>query len=77
MPSNFQDGDLIEAGHLKQYSGEAYYSVADGGSTSSAYVATVTPAPLSGYPVGMVINFDLPMEPEDYVHRIVGKVFLS
>lgn len=57
MPSNFQDGDLIEAGHLKQYSGEAYYSVADGGSTSSAYVATVTPAPLSGYPVGMVMNF--------------------
>ena len=57
MPSNFQDGDLIEAGHLKQYSGEAYFSVAGGGSTSSAYVATVTPAPLSGYPVGMVINF--------------------
>lgn len=57
MPSDFQDGDLIEAGHLKQYSGEAYYSVAGGGSTSSAYVATVIPAPLSGYPVGMVINF--------------------
>ena len=57
MPSDFQDGDIIEAVHLKQYSGEAYYSDAITGSTSSAYLATVTPAPLSGYPVGMVVNF--------------------
>lgn len=57
MSTEFQDGDLIEAGHLKQYSGEAYYSVAGVGSTSSAYLATVTPAPLSAYPVGMVVNF--------------------
>ena len=57
MPSNFEDGDLIEAGHLKQYSGEAFYSDAQSGSTSSAYLATVTPAPLTAYPVGMVVNF--------------------
>ena len=57
MSSNFQDGDLIEVNHIKQYSGEAYYSVASGGSTSSAYLATVTPPPLSAYPVGMVVHF--------------------
>ena len=57
MPSEFQDGDLIEAIHLKQYSGEAYYSAAGAGSTASAYVASVTPAPLSAYPLGMVLNF--------------------
>lgn len=57
MPAEFQDGDLIEAGHLKQYSGEAYYSAAAVGSTSSAYLATVTPAPLSAYPLGMMVNF--------------------
>jgi len=57
MPVEFQDGDTIYADHLKQYSGEAYYSEADVGSTTSAYLATVTPAPLSGYPTGMVVNF--------------------
>lgn len=57
MPIDFEDGDTILADHLKQYSGEAYYSEAEVGSTSSAYLATVTPAPLSGYPTGMVLNF--------------------
>lgn len=59
MPIDFEDGDTILADHLKQYSGEAYYSEAEVGSTSSAYLATVTPAPLSDYPTGMVLNFKL------------------
>jgi hypothetical protein len=55
MPTNFQDGDLIEVAHIKQYSGESYYGVSTG--TATAYAVSVTPAPLTGYPPGMLINF--------------------
>ena len=55
MPSYFEDGDLIEAAHIKQYSGEAYYAESTG--SGSPYVVNLTVPPLSVYPNGMVLNF--------------------
>ena len=55
MP-DFNDGDLIEVTHLKQYSGEAYYGGSSTG-TASAYLVSLSPPPLSGYPSGSVVNF--------------------
>ena len=55
MPSYFEDGDLIEAAHIKQYSGEAYYAESTG--SGSPYVVNLTVPPLSAYPNGMVLNF--------------------
>ena len=57
MPSNFNDGDLILASHIKQYSGEAYYG-GDSGASGLTYAVSVTPPPpATGYPQGMIVNF--------------------
>ena len=58
MPVDFQDGDLIEVAHVKQYSGEAIYGGTSSG-TSTAYEVEIIPEPLSTYPEGMIVNFKL------------------
>lgn len=56
MPIEFEEGDLIEVAHIKQYSGEAYYAVASSGSSTN-YAVTLVVTPHDGYVAGMVINF--------------------